>query len=239
MRKPVALLAEQIAHRHLAVAQLEHGRVRRRHAQLGRQIFADETLAAIDDEGADAAAALGIGEADHGIGDAAVGDKIFDTVEDEMIAAPLVGRLHFQRIAAGLRLGQAEGQHLLAAARGRQIAAFLLVVAPGHDRIFADGGVAGEEGAHAGAFAADAGQGAGIGHRVGAAAAVFRGHGHAEQVVLAGQRNDLIVVAMLDVAQLLDGPNFLAKRLDIRKQPLLIRRRHEGLLHVRGKPRSV
>ena len=150
-----------------------------------------------------------------------------------MVAAALVGHLHFQRIAAGLRLGQAEGQDLVAADRGRQIAAFLLLVAPGQDRVLADGGVAGEESAHAGALAADAGQGAGVGDGVGASAAVGRRHRHAQQVVLAGQGNDLVVEAVLDVAQFLDRPEFLAERLDVGQQLSLVSRVHDlGLLTI-------
>ena len=98
-----------------------------RHAHLGRQVFAGEarsrrvsTMKALMRP----AAALGIGKGDDGVGDAAVGDQVFHAVEDEVVAAAFVGGLHFQRVAAGVGLGQAEGQDLFAAAGGRQIAAF-------------------------------------------------------------------------------------------------------------------
>ena len=44
--------------------------------------------------------------------------------------------------------------------------------------------------------------------------------------MLAGQRQHLVVEAMLDVAQFLDGADFLAKRLDVGEQPFLIGRVH-------------
>src|SRR5262249_44312260 len=100
------------------------------------------------------------------------------------------------------------------------------LAAPGEDGVLADGRVTGEEGADAGALAADAGQGAGVGHGVGAAAAVLDRHRHAEDVVLAGQRQYLVVEAVFDVAQLLDGADFLAERLDVVEQFLLVGRGH-------------
>ena len=90
--------------------------------------------------------------------------------------------------------------------------------------------MAGEEGADAGAFLADAGQGPGVGDGVGAAAAVLRRHRHAEDVVLLRQRDQVIVEAVLDVAQFLMLAQFLAERLDVGQQSALIRGVHRGLL---------
>src|SRR5205807_3819840 len=137
------------------------------------------------------------------------------------------GAGHLQRVAAGVRLGQPEGQDLVAASGGGKVAAFLVVVAPGGDGVFADGGVPGEEGAHAGPFAANAREGLDVGDGVGAAPAVGGGDGHGEQVVFARQGDDLIVVAVLDVAQLLDRTNLLAERLDVLQQALLVGWGHE------------
>ena len=66
-----------------------------------------------------------------------------------------------------------------------------------------------------------------ISDRVGAASAVFDRHGHAEEVVLTAQRNHLIVEAVFDVTQFLDGPDFLTERFDIREQLVRFRRSHD------------
>ena len=68
---------------------------------------------------------------------------------------------------------------------------------------------------HAGPFAADARQRPGVSHRIGAAAAIFDGHRHAEQIVLFGQLDGLIVVAMLDIAELFAGAQLLAIGVDV------------------------
>src|SRR5262249_41424203 len=155
------------------------------------------------------------------------GDEVLDAVEHEAVAAALVGRLHFQGVAAGFRLGEAEGQNLFTPGRGRQVAPLLLLVAPGQDRVFADRHVPGEEGAYARPLAADAGQGTDVGDRVRAPAAVRWRQDHAEQIVLARQGEDLVVKAVLDVAQLLDGANLLAERFHVSEEPLLVGRVHE------------
>src|SRR5262249_31754275 len=66
----------------------------------------------------------------------------------------------------------------------------------------------------------------GVGHRVGAASAVLRGDGHAQQVVLARQREHLVVEAMLDVSEFFDRPDLLAERLDVGQQLFRVRRGH-------------
>ena len=137
-----------------------------------------EAGAAIDDEGADPTArcflpigAARIGERHDGVADTAIGDQILDAVEPVVVALLLIGAGHLQRIAAGIRFGQAEGQDLLALGGSRQVAAFLVLVAVGQDGIFADRRVPGEEGPHAGPLPADADQRTRIGDRVGTAAA--------------------------------------------------------------------
>src|SRR6185437_6023632 len=113
----------------------------------------------------------------------------------------------------------------------------LLLIAPGENRILADGGMAGEERPHAGPLAANPSERAGIADGVRAATAVFLRYGHTENVVFAPQRENLIVEAMLDVAQFLNGPNLLAKGLHIGEQLLLIHRSH-GVLLCTGRPRE-
>src|SRR5262249_7904468 len=157
-----------------------HAGVGGRHAHLGDEVFAVAAGAVgVDDEGADAAAAFGIGEDDDGRGDAGVGDQVLAAVENEVVAAALVGHLHFERVAARFRLGEAECQDVVAATGGGQIAFFLLLVAPRENRVLANRRVAGEEGADAGPLLADACQGAGVRDSVGAAAAVSGRDRHA------------------------------------------------------------
>src|SRR5207237_10283120 len=103
----------------------------------------------------------GIREANGGGGDSRVGNQVLDAVEREVIALTTVLHRHFQRVTAGIRLGQREGEDFVTLDRRGEIALLLLGVPPGHDRILADAGVAGEKGADARALTADAGQSAG------------------------------------------------------------------------------
>ena len=65
--------------------------------------------------------ALGISERDHRIRDAAIGDQVFDAVEQESIAVtPILGG-HFQGVRAGIGLGQSECQNHLARRRSTKI----------------------------------------------------------------------------------------------------------------------
>jgi hypothetical protein len=145
-----------------------------------------------------------------------------------VIAALLIRAGHLQRVAAGVGFGQAEGEDLLAIRGGGEVTAFLLLAAVGEDGVLADGGVAGEEGADAGALAADAHQGAQIGDGVGAAAAVLDRHGHGEDVVLFGQGDDLVVVLVFDVTEFLVRPDLLAEGLDVVEEAFAIVRFHHG-----------
>src|SRR6516162_78026 len=145
-----------------------------------------------------------------------------------MVAALVVSRLHLQRIAARVRFRQAKRKDSFPATCTRQVAFFLIFVSPDVNWIFTNGSVAGEKCADAGSFATDASQGAGVGHRVSSAPTVCNRDWHAEDVVFATQHHDLIVEAMLDVAQLLNGPNFLAKRFYIGQQLPAIGGSHRG-----------
>src|SRR5262249_5404789 len=147
----------------------------------------------------------------------------------KLVAFALIRHLHFERIATGFRLGQAEGKNLVPLARRRKITPLLLLVAPRENRILANGCMSGEEGAAAGAFAIDACERAGVGHGVGGAAAVLGRHDHAEQVVFLCQRNQVMVEAMLDVAELFVLAQFLAKGVDIAEQTALFGGMHRGL----------
>src|SRR5436305_1984296 len=55
---------------------------------------------------------------------------------------------------------------------------------------------------------------------------------------LARQRDDLVVVAVLDVAQLLDIADLLAERLDVGEQLFLVGGFHGGTLLDRGSRRA-
>ena len=156
--------------------------------------------------------------------------RYFDAVEHVVIALAPIGALHLQRIGPRLRLGEAECQYALAGDRGRQVAALLLLGAPLHDRGLADRAVPGEQGAHAGAFAADARDRRRVGGGVGAAPAVLFRHRHGEDVVLAAQRDHGLVVAVLQVAQILDRPHFPAVRVDVRQQRRPFRLRHRSVV---------
>src|SRR5262249_902112 len=85
-----------------------------------------------------------------------------------------------------------------------------------------------------GAFAADAGKGAEVTHRIGPAAAVWLGDVHAEDVVLLRQRQELVVEPVLGVRQLLDRPQFLAERLHVGGQLLRVERHGESFRRVPG-----
>src|SRR5262249_35306236 len=156
----------------------------------------------------------------------AIGNQVLVAIEDEVIALALVSRSHLQWVAAGVGLGQAKGEDLLPAAGSGQVAALQVFAAPGEDGVLADGGVAREEGANAGALAADARQGAGIGDGIRPASAVLDRHRHAEDVVLASQRQHVVVEKIFDVAKLLNRSNLLAERLDVVQELLLVGRVH-------------
>ena len=146
-----------------------------------------------------------------------------------MIALAPVGALHLQRIGTGIGLGEAERQDALTGHRGRQVAPLLLLGAPLHDRGLADRAMPREQRAHAGALAADARDRGRVGGGVGAAPAVLLRHRHAQDVVLAPQRDDRLVVAVLQVAQILERPYFPAVGLDVGQQCLPFRLRHRGI----------
>ena len=66
---------------------------------------------------------------------------------------------------------------------------------------------------------------ASVGDGVGPAAAVLGGDGHAEEVVLLRQRDDLVVEPVLGVAEFLVRADLLAERLDVGEQLVRGRRR--------------
>ncbi len=99
---------------------LKHTGVGREHTKLGRHVFPLEGVALrVDDKRAHPP--LGpflpfrIGEHDDGVGDRAVGDQIFHAAEQKSVAVATVGARHLQRIRAGVRLRQAEGERTFAA----------------------------------------------------------------------------------------------------------------------------
>src|SRR5438093_880384 len=77
-------------------------------------------------------------ERHHRVADAAIGDEVLHPVQDVVVALLLVGAGHLQRVAAGVRLGQAERQDLLALRRRGQVAPLLLLAAVGQDGVLAD-----------------------------------------------------------------------------------------------------
>src|SRR5262249_22764534 len=186
--------------------------------------------ACINDEGADTTGGP-LGEGHDRVCDATIRDQVLDAVEREMVSAPFVGHLHFERIAAGLRFGEPEGEDLFSLGGRRKVAAFLVLIAPGCDRILPDRYMAGKEGPHTRALTTDARQRASIGDGIGAPAAVLRWDQQAKQVVFPTQRQDLLVELVFDVAKLLDGTDFLAKCLYVGKKFLLV-----GCVHERGTP---
>src|SRR5262245_6021780 len=101
--------------------------------------------------------------------------------------------------------------------------------------------MSGEESATAGALAVDAGQRLGVGDGVSPTAAILRRHDHAEQVVLLRQRNEVMVEAMLDVAQLFVFAQLMAEGIDIGEQSALFGGLHHavsGSSAFRGVPRT-
>ena len=107
----------------MEVAQFEHAGVGGGHADLREQILAcDAGLIDVDDESRDStscAAAQGgslarIRKYDDRMRDAGVGDQILDAIKSEMVRFLFVRRRHLQRIAAGVGLGQAEREDLVA-----------------------------------------------------------------------------------------------------------------------------
>ena len=74
---------------------------------------------------------------DRHIGDRAVGDPHFRTVEDPVLAAAPRRRAHASRVRASLRLGQAEAADEFAARHARQIAVLLLFGAIGVNGVHA------------------------------------------------------------------------------------------------------
>jgi hypothetical protein len=182
----------------------------------------------IDDEGADPATGS-FCEGNDGRSDAAVGNQVLDPVEDELVPLSFVGHLHFEGIAAGLRLRETKGEYLLGLGTGREPTAPLFLVAPHPDRVRADGGMTGKEGPHSGPLLPDARQGPNISGGVHAAAAVGHRDRHGQNAVLAGQRNHLIVEAVLDIAKLLARANLLAELFHVCQQAIAF-----GIVHVQG-----
>ena len=85
-------------------------------------------------------------------------DHDFLPVDYVILAVPYRFGLAIGDIAPAVRLGKNLPDADFSLGDRRQELGFLLVAAPGHDRVFADGGVAGEEGADGGPLAADAGE---------------------------------------------------------------------------------
>lgn len=98
------------------------------------------------------------------------------------------------------------------------------------DGILADRGLAGEEGADSGSFATEPSQTLGVGHGIGPAAAELFGERNPQNVVLFGERDGLVVVAVLDVAKLFGGAKFAAKGVDVRQNRVGWVRRHGVVL---------
>src|SRR4051794_37473230 len=117
-----------------------------------------------------------------------------------MIAAQLVGRLHLEWIAAGVGFGETECQNLLARGRGPQITLFLVIIAPGENRILSDGSMTRKESPHRRAFATNASDGSNISQRIRATSTQCIRKNHSQEAILATERQHLIVELMFDIA---------------------------------------
>src|SRR5262249_51537500 len=140
------------------VGHLEHGGVGCWHGPFWRPIFAGKTPAPRvggESAGAGLSGFWGRGKGGGGGKGTVLGSRIH-AVEKELIAPALIGHLHFERIAPGIRLGEAKGEDLVAAGCRRQIAELLLFIPPHQDRISADRKVPGEKRPHARPFPANA-----------------------------------------------------------------------------------
>jgi len=103
------------------IGHLKHPGIGREHARFGVQILGLERGAlGVDNEGAHSAVrsrfVFRIAEGDHGVGDAAIGNQILHAIEQVFITDASIGGGHFQRIRAGIGLGQSKRQDLFGAA---------------------------------------------------------------------------------------------------------------------------
>ena len=97
----------------------------------------DAFVIAMDDEGGDALGArVRIGLGQHGVvlGDASPRDPALLPVEDPIASVADGARLHGGGVAAGFALGQAVGEHRLAAGHRREVAAEQIIVTSDHQR---------------------------------------------------------------------------------------------------------
>ena len=156
-----------------------------------------------------------VAEHDDGVGDAAVGDEVLHAIEEEATARSFERGGHLAGVAAGLGLRESESEEFLASHGCGQVLPLEGIAAPGLNRIRANTQMPGEEGADAGAFATDAGQSFEIREVIRAATAELRLHVDPEQIVFLGQRSELFIEAMLDVAEFFVRSQFLAERLGI------------------------
>src|SRR5687768_16769791 len=94
-----------------------------------------------------------------------------------------------------------------------------------------------EERANAGAFTADARESTKIGDGVGSAAAILSRRQHAEDVVLAGQRRNLIVELVFEITEFLNGTDLFAECIHVGEEFLAVGRGHDGSFFA--KPRAA
>ncbi len=130
-RKAVAVLAEQLRGGHAAI--LEHdfvGVEAADHRNLAHNVEAGRAL--VDEKGGDAAAhaegLVGDGHEDGEVGFGDAADPDFAAVDYPVVAVALGAGFHRGRIAAGARLGDADGRDRFAARVGLEIERALLIV---------------------------------------------------------------------------------------------------------------
>ena len=133
-RETLALLADPVGHRHLAVREGEDAGVAGPHPELAVQRIGREAgEAALDDERGDslvAEAPVNRGEDQEGVGGIGQADPDLAAVEEVSVAVAARGGREVGGIAADAGLGQPKGGQLLTARLWDQVALFLFLVRP-------------------------------------------------------------------------------------------------------------
>src|SRR5256886_3250607 len=136
--EPLALVADQIADRHVAFLEKQFCRVGRVHAQLLQRARDVKTLRPfLDHEQVEATVpslAFRLGHHQRPVAPSAVGDEDLSAVDDELVAEAACRGGDSCHIRPGVRLGDGESGDLLASDRRDEPAPLLLLGAEAEDR---------------------------------------------------------------------------------------------------------
>ena len=219
--------AQHVLGWHLAILEHQFAGVGAAHAELVEFLRGGKSLHALfDDEGGHAARTgveVGLGVDHQRVGDRTVGDPHLVAVQHVAIALLVGAGLHRHHVAAGAGLGHCERTDVFARDQLWQIFPFLRLVAVALDLVDAQVGVRAVAQADRGARAADLLHRDHVGEVAHVRAAVFLGHGDAQDTELAHLAPEIHreLVAAVDLGRALldlglrERVHGIAQRVDV------------------------